>query len=51
MLSGESKWLEASSSGLGTLVPAQVADTLRDQKFERFDDFRDVLELNQQGNG
>ncbi|MGR6771241.1 type VI secretion system PAAR protein [Pectobacterium brasiliense] len=45
VLSGESKWLEAASSGLGAPVPAQVADKLRGQKFERFDDFREAFWL------
>ncbi|MEQ6967143.1 type VI secretion system PAAR protein [Pectobacterium polaris] len=45
VLSGEGKWLEAASSGLGAPVPTQVADKLRDQKFERFDDFREAFWL------
>ncbi|MCL6327350.1 type VI secretion system PAAR protein [Pectobacterium polaris] len=45
VLSGEGKWLEAASSGLGAPVPAQVADKLRGQKFERFDDFREAFWL------
>ena len=45
VLSGEGKWLEAASTGLGAPVPAQVADKLRGQKFERFDDFREAFWL------
>ncbi|WP_420065101.1 S-type pyocin domain-containing protein [Pectobacterium colocasium] len=45
ILSGEGKWLEAASSGLGAPVPVEVADKLRGQKFERFDDFREAFWL------
>ncbi|MBN3214472.1 S-type pyocin domain-containing protein [Pectobacterium polaris] len=45
VLSGEGKWLEAASSGLGAPVPVQIADKLRGQKFERFDDFREAFWL------
>ncbi|GKX44642.1 S-type pyocin domain-containing protein [Pectobacterium carotovorum] len=45
VLSSEGKWLEAASSGLGAPVPTQVADKLRGQKFERFDDFREAFWL------
>lgn len=45
VFSGGGKWLEAASSGLGAPVPAQVADKLRGQKFERFDDFREAFWL------
>lgn len=45
VLSSEGKWLESASSGLGAPVPAQVADKLRGQKFERFDDFREAFWL------
>ncbi|MFJ5329743.1 S-type pyocin domain-containing protein [Pectobacterium versatile] len=45
VLSDEGKWLEAASSGLGAPVPTQVADKLRGQKFERFDDFREAFWL------
>ncbi|MFP1756133.1 S-type pyocin domain-containing protein [Lonsdalea quercina] len=44
-LTGEGKWLEAASSGLGAPIPAQVADKLRGREFKTFDAFRKALWL------
>ena len=40
ILSGNNRWLEAASSGLGAPIPAQVADKLRGRTFRNFDHFR-----------
>lgn len=40
ILSGNGRWLEAASSGLGAPIPAQVADKLRGRTFRNFDHFR-----------
>lgn len=44
-LSGNGRWLEAASSGLGAPIPAQVADKLRGRMFRNFDHFREELWL------
>lgn len=45
VLSGEGKWLEAASSGVGAPIPAQVADKLRGREFRDFDHFREAFWL------
>ncbi|MFP1905563.1 S-type pyocin domain-containing protein [Lonsdalea quercina] len=44
-LTGEGKWLDAASSGLGAPIPAQVADKLRGREFKTFDAFREAFWL------
>ncbi|MFP1818113.1 S-type pyocin domain-containing protein [Lonsdalea quercina] len=43
VLTGEGKWLDAASSGLGAPIPAQVADKLRGKTFSSFDRFREAF--------
>lgn len=45
ILSGNGRWLEAASSGLGAPIPAQVADKLRGRTFRNFDHFREEFWL------
>lgn len=39
------KWLENASKGLGAPVPKDVADKLRNRKFNNFDEFREAFWL------
>lgn len=45
VLTGEGKWLEAASTGLGAPIPAQIADKLRGREFRDFDHFREAFWL------
>jgi hypothetical protein len=36
-------WLAGASAGLGSPIPAQIADKLRGREFSRFDDFREAF--------
>ncbi|OSM96095.1 MULTISPECIES: hypothetical protein [Lonsdalea] len=45
ILTGEGKWLEAASSGLGALIPTQIADKLNGKTFTHFDQFRKAFWL------
>ncbi|ECG8572478.1 type VI secretion system tip protein VgrG [Salmonella enterica subsp. diarizonae] len=44
-LSGDKPWLDMSvtNSGEGAPIPSQIADKLRGQKFNSFDDFRETI--------
>ncbi|WP_421550252.1 type VI secretion system tube protein TssD [Kluyvera intermedia] len=45
ILSGNGRWLDTASSGLGAPIPSQVADKLRGRTFRDFAHFREMLWL------